>query len=110
MRMGILLGLLIALVVAALLSPFACPYPDGLERVAEDKGFLDLAEGKELIHVPIPDYKFPGISNEGLATSIAGIIGTVLVFGVVYFLGWALAGTRRVASSFSMDGKEEKRE
>ncbi|WP_051275934.1 PDGLE domain-containing protein [Desulfovirgula thermocuniculi] len=110
MRKSVLLGLLIALVVAALLSPFACPYPDGLERVAEDKGFLDLAEGKELIHVPMPDYKFPGVSNEGLATSLSGIIGTALVFGVMYFLGRALAGTRRLTSSSSMQGKEERRE
>ncbi len=30
----------------------------------------------------IPDYVFPGISNQALATILAGIVGTLLVFGV----------------------------
>jgi hypothetical protein len=30
----------------------------------------------------IPDYLFPGISNEALATIVAGILGIVIVFGV----------------------------
>lgn len=105
MKKNLLWGLLIALAVAAFLSPFASPYPDGLERVAEDKGFLDLAEGKELIQVFMPDYQFPGIPHEGLATSFAGIIGTLLVFGAVYFLGKALARKRGVAST--VQGKDE---
>ncbi|AIS52148.1 hypothetical protein TKV_c09710 [Thermoanaerobacter kivui] len=101
MKKNLFWGFLIALVVAAFLSPFASPYPDGLERVAKDKGFLDLAEGKELIHAFMPDYQFPGIPHKGLATSIAGIIGTLLVFGAVYLLGRVLSKTRRGSSSGS---------
>ena len=33
---------------------------------------------------PIPDYAFPGIENERLATGLAGFIGTLLVFGAGY--------------------------
>ncbi|MBE3588018.1 MAG: PDGLE domain-containing protein [Thermoanaerobacteraceae bacterium] len=82
----LLVGLLVALAVAALLSPFASPSPDGLERVAEDQGFLHLAEGKELIHALMPDYVFPGIAHEGLATALAGVVGTLLVFAAMYLL------------------------
>jgi cobalt/nickel transport protein len=80
-----LLGMIIALAVAALLSPFASSSPDGLERVAEDIGFLDKATS--YLSSPIPDYLFPGIEHEGLATSVAGILGTLLTFVVMYGLG-----------------------
>jgi len=80
-------GFIVAILVAAILSPFASSYPDGLERVAEDKGFIILAEGKELIKAWMPDYVFPGLNHEGAATAVAGIIGTVLVFVVLYGLG-----------------------
>lgn len=72
-------GLGIALVLA-LLSPLASPYPDGLERVAEDLGFIERAQ--EPLYEVIPDYAFPGISNEALATIAAGVVGTLLVYGV----------------------------
>jgi cobalt/nickel transport protein len=87
--------LLIALAVAVFLSPFASPHPDGLERVAEDYGFLDKGEGSALVGSPIPDYLFPGIENEGLATSVAGLIGTLLAFGIMYGLARLIAAGKR---------------
>ena len=84
-------GLLIALVLA-LLSPLASPWPDGLERVAEDYGFIDKAE-EPLYHI-IPDYIFPGVQNEALAAIIAGLVGTALVFGVAYGLGQLVKARR----------------
>lgn len=77
-------GLAIALLLAVL-SPLASSHPDGLEWVAEQKGFLDFAKGP--VYEIIPDYVFPGISNEALATIIAGILGTLMVFGVALFVG-----------------------
>jgi ABC-type spermidine/putrescine transport system permease subunit I len=81
------IGLLLALGVA-LLSPLASPHPDGLERVAEDEGFLDQAE--DAPYQAIPDYVFPGIENEALATILAGLAGTVLLFVLGYGLAWLL--------------------
>ena len=81
------IGLLLALGVA-LLSPLASPHPDGLERVAEDEGFLDRAE--DAPYQVIPDYIFPGIENEALATILAGLAGTVLLFVLGYGLAWLL--------------------
>ncbi len=66
-------GLAAALVVA-FLSPLASSSPDGLERVAEDQSFLSAA--RDAVFSVIPDYAFPGISNEALATILAGVIGT----------------------------------
>ncbi len=67
-------------ILLAIFSPLASAHPDGLEWVAEQKGFLDAAQGP-LFEV-IPDYVFPGITNEAFATILAGIIGVVIVFGV----------------------------
>lgn len=84
MRKRWLIGFAVALMVAAFASPFASSSPDGLEKVAEDKGFLH--KGSSYISSPIPDYLFPGITNEGVATALAGVLGTVLTFGVMYSL------------------------
>jgi len=72
-------GLGIALALGVF-SPLASAHPDGLEWVAEQKGFLETARAP-LFNV-IPDYIFPGISNTALATIVAGILGTLLVFGM----------------------------
>ncbi|MFZ5648915.1 MAG: PDGLE domain-containing protein [Bacillota bacterium] len=83
---GIYRVLLLALIVAAFLSPFASSSPDGLERVAEDHGFLEKGEGDPVIESPIPDYVFPGIENESVATAAAGVAGTLITFGIMYGL------------------------
>jgi cobalt/nickel transport protein len=77
----------IALVIclaAAFLSPLASSSPDGLERVAEDHEFVE--QSREAPFQIIADYLFPGIKNEALATILAGIIGTFVIFGTVYGL------------------------
>ncbi len=80
----ILLGLVVAVFLALLFSPFASQSPDGLERVAQDKGFLEKGEVKPAVTSPVPGYAWPGIKNEKLATSVAGAVGTLVVFGIGY--------------------------
>ena len=75
------IGLIIAFILA-FISPLASASPDGLEKVAEDKGFIE--EAKEAPYELIADYLFPGIENEAVATILAGLIGTILIFGLVY--------------------------
>jgi len=87
-----LISLVVCLAVASF-APLASASPDGLERVAEDKGFIDLAQ--EAPFQVIADYVFPGIGNEALATILAGIIGTLILFGVVYALAWLLVSGRK---------------
>jgi cobalt/nickel transport system permease protein len=81
-------GLLIALVLA-IASPLASAYPDGLIKVAGETGFLSTA--REPLYNLIPKYAFPGISNKTLATILAAILGTLIVF----FVALAVAYTRR---------------
>jgi len=85
-----IVGLVIALFLA-IASPLASSHPDGLEWVAEQKGFLDAAQGA--VYQIIPDYLFPGVKNESLATILAGIFGIILAFGVA--LGVAYSRRKR---------------
>ena len=93
----IIMALLVAVLLAVFVSPFASPWPDGLEKVVEDKGFLEKAEEQEPAwkHSPIPDYTVGGVKNESVATALAGLIGTVLTFGVG--LGLAKVISRRAS-------------
>jgi cobalt/nickel transport system permease protein len=81
-------GLAVA-VLLAIASPLASAFPDGLEKVAEENGFIDTAQSSS--YQLIPDYIFPGIANEALATILAGIVGVAIVFGVTL----AVANNRR---------------
>ncbi len=75
-------GLVIAL-AAALLSPLASSDPDGLERVAEDHGFLERAQDAPF--TLLPDYTIPGLEGN-VSTILAGIVGLLIVFALVYGL------------------------
>mgnify|MGYP002642501572 CR=1 FL=1 len=84
------IGILIILIIAMALSLAASSFPDGLEKVAEDYGFIDravevLPEGFFLI----PDYAFGGVENEYWQTSLAGLFGVLIIltiFAVVYLI------------------------
>jgi PDGLE domain len=81
MRVFIVLALSVAIGLATAASPFASSAPDGLEKVAEREGFLDEGRSRD---APIPDYAFPGIRDDRLATGAAGFAGTLLVLAA----GW----------------------
>jgi len=92
---AITLGLGAALILAILISPFACPWPDGLEKVAERIGFLHKREGPPVFHAPVPDYAWPGVKREGSATAAAGAFGTIVVFGIAWGTAALLKGGGR---------------
>jgi len=81
-------GLVITLGLAIFVSPYACALPDGLDNVARKFGFASHAT--TLIKTCLPDYKIPGISSVGIATAIAGAIGTLLMFGLACVVGRVL--------------------
>jgi cobalt/nickel transport system permease protein len=82
---GILIGGGLLALILAVLSPLASAHPDGLEWVAEKQGFIGTAQ--EALYNLLPDYTIPGISSPVLTTIIAGIIGVIIVFLVVYLFG-----------------------
>ncbi|MBA7492793.1 hypothetical protein ES702_03346 [subsurface metagenome] len=84
----VFISLIIALILAILISPFASPWPDGLEKIAEDKGFIEEAlEEGVWKYSPIPDYAFPGVGSEVIATALAGLIGTLITITIGWLIG-----------------------
>ncbi len=81
-RTFVLGGALVALVFAAVVSQFAVDNPDGLERVAEDTGFIDAAGEHAWADFMFADYATAGISNEALSLAVAGIVGTLVTLAV----------------------------
>lgn len=83
-KKDIIFGIILAVCLVIFIAPFASKHPDGLKRIAQDKGFLE----KEKAQLPavISGYLLPGIKNEKLSVIIAGILGVIIVFLVSYFL------------------------
>jgi hypothetical protein len=94
-----LVGLGIAAVIVLLLAPLASPDPDGLERVAEDHGFLAQAQGA--LYSIMPDYSVPGLDDPTVTTIAAGLVGVLIVFLVVWGIGALLMRRRTRASDHS---------
>ncbi|HEY9648773.1 MAG TPA: PDGLE domain-containing protein [Chroococcidiopsis sp.] len=84
-------GLGIALAIAALLSPFASSKPDGLNRVSEDLEFAHKASANAPAEQLPFASMFKGYAVKGVpeqvATPIAGIVGTLLTFGLAWGSG-----------------------
>lgn len=98
-------GMAIALVIAAVISPFASSDPDGLNRVAEDLGFVD-KEHPEPVAKKLPTAGvFDGYALRGgpasIATPVAGIVGALAAFGVAWGAGKLLI--RKSPSSTTPD-------
>jgi len=90
-------GLAIA-VVLALLSPLASSSPDGLERVAEDQGFLERTQ--DAAYNLLPDYTIPGIDGP-ISTILAGVVGLLIVFGLAYGIALLIRGRSATSSADS---------
>lgn len=87
----VFVGLMISLIVAGFVSFYADPNPDGLERVAEDTGFIDTAADSANAGIPTADYGIAGVESERLSVGLAGLLGVVIMvivgFGLFMWLG-----------------------
>ncbi len=80
-------GAIISLAVV-LLSPLASAFPDGLERVAENHGFLQLAQTSP--YEIIPGYTVPFLGDTPLSTVVAGLVGVLIVLALSILAGRSL--------------------
>jgi hypothetical protein len=87
-------GIIVALVLAGAVSFYASSSPDGLEKVAEDTGFIDSAEDSDVADLPLADYGTSGVDNERLSVGLAGIIGVAVTFAVAGGMFWLIARRR----------------
>lgn len=82
----LLAGIFVSLAVAGVISYYASSDPDGLERVAEDEGFLDTAKESANAGTPLADYGVSGIDNERLSVGLSGVIGVFVTLLVAAFI------------------------
>ena len=87
----IVAGLAISLVVV-LLSPVASADPDGLNRVAEDLGFINAATSGT---GPLAGYVVPIFANTSASKIAAGALGVLVVLGLTFFAGRTLSVNRK---------------
>ena len=97
-------GLIIA-VAFVLLSPLASSNPDGLNRVAEDLGFIGLDAGTH--YEILPGYTIPFLGDTPVSTIIAGAIGALIVAAIAAGVGYLLR--RQSARSASKAGQPASR-
>ena len=83
-------GLAVALFAAGVLSYYASSSPDGLEKVAEDHGFIGNAVDSANAAMPTADYSISGVQNERLSVGLAGIMGVAVMALVGFGLFWLL--------------------
>ena len=82
-------GFVVSLFLAGVVSFYASSDPDGLERVAEDIGFIETAKDHTNADGTLADYGVKGIENERASVGVAGVIGvigTAVVAGVGFRL------------------------
>ncbi|GGW15237.1 hypothetical protein GCM10018980_39740 [Streptomyces capoamus] len=87
-------GLVTSLVLAGFVSFYASASPDGLEKVAHDKGIDKKAEKHASSDSPLADYGVKDIADARLSGGLAGVIGVgvTVVAGSAVF--WALRRRR----------------
>ncbi|MFI9172110.1 energy-coupling factor ABC transporter permease [Streptomyces lincolnensis] len=81
-------GLVSSLVLAGFVSFYASANPDGLEKVAADKGIDAKAEEHASADSPLADYGIEGLENARLSGGLAGVIGvgvTVVAGSAVFW-------------------------
>ena len=75
-------GFAVSLFIAGFASYYASSSPDGLEKVAEDIGFIETAKENTNADTTLADYGVKGVDNERLSTGTAGVIGVLATAGV----------------------------
>ncbi len=105
-------ALLVTLVLAGFVSYYASSQPDGLEKVAGDKGISAQEKDHALKDSPLGDYGVQGVENARLSGGLSGVIGVAAVLALGGGLFWVLrrrekaqdGATRETADSSSKDG------
>ena len=87
-------GLLVALLLVVFVAPRASSSPDGLEKVAADKGIDRDVLPHATAESPLADYGVEGVDHAALGTVVAGTIGVALTFLVMAGLMWLVRRRR----------------
>jgi hypothetical protein len=95
----IFVGLTLSLIIAGFVSFYADSNPDGLERVAEDQGFIENAQESANANLVTADYGIAGVEDERMSVGLAGILGVVVMVVVAFGLFWLLGRGKKTSAS-----------
>lgn len=87
-------GLLLALLLVFLVAPHASSNPDGLEKIAADKGLDTHVRSNATSDGPLAQYDVAGIHDNGLSTGTARIVGVAITFGAAFGVSKIVKATR----------------
>ncbi|MFD8974607.1 energy-coupling factor ABC transporter permease [Streptomyces sp. NPDC059593] len=90
-------GVVTALVLAGFVSFYASASPDGLEKVAADKGIDAKVEEHAAAGSPLADYGVKDVDNARLSGGLAGAIGVGVTLAVGTGAFWVVRGRRRTS-------------
>lgn len=99
--------LLVSLVLAGIISYYASANPDGLEKVAEDKGISAKEKDHSFKDSPLGDYGVKGVDDARLSGGLSGVIGVGLVLLVGGGLFWTVRRRGPVAAPASPERDEK---
>ncbi|MEV0206844.1 energy-coupling factor ABC transporter permease [Streptomyces sp. NPDC050788] len=92
-------GLVTSLVLAGFVSFYASANPDGLEKVAHDKGIDKKEEKHASSDSPLADYGVKDIANARLSGGLAGVIGVGVTVVAGSGVFWAVRRRRSTDTS-----------
>lgn len=87
-------GLVAALALAGIVSFYASSSPDGLEKVAADKGIDQKVTGHAAADSPLADYSVKDVSDARLSGGLAGVIGVGATVAVGTGVFWTVRRRR----------------
>ncbi|MER6010280.1 energy-coupling factor ABC transporter permease [Streptomyces bluensis] len=93
-RKLLLAGLVTSLLLAGFVSFYASANPDGLEKVAADKGIDAQGEDHAAGDSPLADYGVQGITDTRLSSGLAGVIGVGVTVVAGSGVFWAVRRRR----------------
>jgi hypothetical protein len=103
-RITIVAGLVVALLLAGIASFYASSDPDGLNKVASDKGFNQHEKTHDLDHAPLAGYTTHGVTDDRLSGGLAGVVGVVITFAIGGGVAFALRRRGSRASDVNSGG------
>ncbi|MFC8505776.1 energy-coupling factor ABC transporter permease [Streptomyces sp. NPDC057411] len=92
-------GVVTALVLAGFVSFYASASPDGLEKVAADKGIDSKVQPHAAADSPLADYGVKDVTNARLSGGLAGVIGVGATLAVGTGAFWAVRRRRTAGTA-----------
>ncbi|MCW2902640.1 MAG: ABC-type cobalt transporter [Streptosporangiaceae bacterium] len=88
-RRFLMAGLLVAVILAGIVSFYASSQPDGLQKVAADKGINAKQVNRPRPDSPLGAYGVKGVQDRRLSGGLAGLLGvgvTLVIGGGMFWL------------------------